>query len=512
MHLKNWRPLNLINLDTKMFTKSLALKIIPALSDLIHHNQTAYVKGRYIGEGIKTIEGIMEYVKEHRLETYILAIDFEKAFDSLEWDFLWAALKSYGIPDFYINAVKTVYKNIETSVINGGWSSKYFQILRGCRQGDPLSAILFILALELFLIRVRKNKDIKGITIGNQEIKLCSYADDLTNFLADSQSVLNLFCELERFSRYSGLRCNVDKTEAMKLGCSNMNHGNELQIKMVDVMKVTGVYFSFDKEKQQKENYKEINENLRKLLKLWKQRGISLIGRVQIIKTFAFSKIRFITNFVEPSPAFVTEFNEIVKDFLWDGGSAKIKKSAIIANYENGGLKFPDFYTILESQKIMWIKRFYCSTLHPWKTIFEYELNKIGGVKVLENTGLKLSSVCKMAKNDLDIVIAWGKYNKKPITSANIKNQHLYNNEAFKKPNSDTIFYKNLAEKGIVYVKDIIQNARIISPDIMRVQKDLNPSEVLQYLSICACINNDSRDLIREELPLQPDVNYQLKN
>ena len=82
----------------------------------------------------------------------------------------------------------------------------------------------------------------------------------------------------------------------------------------------------------------------------------------------------------------------------------------------------------------MWIKRFYCSTFHPWKTIFEYELNKIGGVKVLENTGLKLSSVCKMAKNDLDIVIAWGKYNKKPITSANIKNQHLYNNEAFKNP------------------------------------------------------------------------------
>ena len=54
------------------------------------------------------------------------------------------------------------------------------------------------------------------------------------------------------------------------------------------LMKVTGVYFSFDKEKQQKENYKEINENLRKLLKLWKQRGISLIGRVQIIKNLCF--------------------------------------------------------------------------------------------------------------------------------------------------------------------------------------------------------------------------------
>ena len=160
------------------------------------------MKGRFIGEGIKTIDGVINYFKEHKLDAYVLAIDFEKAFDSLEWIFLWRTLKAFEFPDFYINAIKTVYNNIETCVINGATTSKYFQVTRSARQGDPLSAIIFIVALEVLLIRIRQNKDIRGLTIGEEEVKLSAYADDLTNFLANSQSVLALFQELNEFSRY----------------------------------------------------------------------------------------------------------------------------------------------------------------------------------------------------------------------------------------------------------------------------------------------------------------------
>ena len=66
---------------------------------------------------------------------------------------MWKALKAYDFPDFYINALKTVYNNIEACVVNGGTTSKYFKISRGARQGDPMSAILFIVALEILLIQ-----------------------------------------------------------------------------------------------------------------------------------------------------------------------------------------------------------------------------------------------------------------------------------------------------------------------------------------------------------------------
>ena len=156
--LKFWRPLNLINVDVKIFTKLLALRILPILNYIIHPNQSAYVKGRFIGEGIKTIDGMINYIRENKLDAYILAIDFEKAFDSIEWQFIWEALKSYGFPDTYINFIKTVYSNIETCVINGGKTSTFFKVTRGARQGDPLSALIFICALELLLIKIRIKK------------------------------------------------------------------------------------------------------------------------------------------------------------------------------------------------------------------------------------------------------------------------------------------------------------------------------------------------------------------
>ena len=126
IYLKNWRPLQLSQCDSKMLSKTLALMLLFVISDLIHPNQVAYLRNRFIGEGIKVIEGIIEYIKEFGLTGYMLSIDFEKAFDSLEWHFLWRALKVFGFPEKFINLVKILYKNIQACVMNGCRSTKYF--------------------------------------------------------------------------------------------------------------------------------------------------------------------------------------------------------------------------------------------------------------------------------------------------------------------------------------------------------------------------------------------------
>ena len=85
--IPNWRPLTLGQSDAKIDSKTLALMMIEVMTDLIHPNQLAYIKKRFIGEGIKLIEGIIDYIKEKRLSGYMLAVDFLKAFDSYEWEF-----------------------------------------------------------------------------------------------------------------------------------------------------------------------------------------------------------------------------------------------------------------------------------------------------------------------------------------------------------------------------------------------------------------------------------------
>jgi len=101
----------------------------------------------------------------------MMAIDFEKAFDSLNWNFLHKSLEFFGFGESFFGWIKTFYKNISSCVINNGFSTPSFNINRGIRQGDPLSPSLFIIVLELLALSIRTNDQIKGIAVDGSEIK-----------------------------------------------------------------------------------------------------------------------------------------------------------------------------------------------------------------------------------------------------------------------------------------------------------------------------------------------------
>ena len=106
----------------------------------------------------------MDYTVEENIPGLMIFIDFEKAFDSVEWDFLLECLESFNFGPNFLNWVKTFYKNIQSCTINNGTASNYFVLERGVRQGDPLSPYLFIAVVETLAIAIRQNKDIKGIS------------------------------------------------------------------------------------------------------------------------------------------------------------------------------------------------------------------------------------------------------------------------------------------------------------------------------------------------------------
>ena len=92
--LKNWRPISLLNVDAKIASKVIAERMNRLLPGLIHHNQSGYIPGRNISENIRSILDIMEFTKVKKLPGLLLFLDFEKAFDSLEWDFLAKCLEN----------------------------------------------------------------------------------------------------------------------------------------------------------------------------------------------------------------------------------------------------------------------------------------------------------------------------------------------------------------------------------------------------------------------------------
>ena len=183
--LENWRPISLFNVDTKIMSKVIATRIKKVLPSIIHHNQTGFIEDRFIGETVRSIFDTMDFTAKENIPGLMIFIDFQKAFDSIEWVYLSSCLDMFNFGPDFIRWVKTFYNNIQLScVINNGITSEYFKLERG---GDPLSPYLFVIAVETLAVAVRQNAAIKGITIGKEETKLlASYADDTTAILPDS--------------------------------------------------------------------------------------------------------------------------------------------------------------------------------------------------------------------------------------------------------------------------------------------------------------------------------------
>ena len=129
---------------------------------LIPAQQTAYDQNRNIGKSGRLI---IEITNIGQMEGFLVTMDVKKAFDSLFLKFLISVLKKFGFGQKFISRIKIILKNYESRVINGGTSAKYFKLSRGAYQGDPISADLFILALEILFLLIKENPRIKGLNI-----------------------------------------------------------------------------------------------------------------------------------------------------------------------------------------------------------------------------------------------------------------------------------------------------------------------------------------------------------
>ncbi len=187
--LKNWRPISLWNTDYNVIPKILAMRLQLVLPNIINDDQSGYLKERYIGQNIRIVEDVSFFTKENQLPGILLSIDFEKAFDSLNWNFLYQTLTHLNFGDNFIGYVKTIYNNIESTILNNGNTGIYFKLQRGVRQGCPLSAYLFITTLEILANKIWNDMNIKGIQIENKEIKISLLADNITLILLDLDSV-----------------------------------------------------------------------------------------------------------------------------------------------------------------------------------------------------------------------------------------------------------------------------------------------------------------------------------
>ena len=206
-YLKNWTLISLLNNDYKIATKAIALRLEKVLPTMINPSQTGYVKGRYIGESIGMISDIMSFTKAKNIPGLAVFLVFEKAFDSIEWNYLQKCLEVFNFGPQLRQWVTVLYNDILTRVLNNGFATNHFYLSRGVRQGSPLSGILFVIGVEILSNAIKRSSQIKGIQIKQkQTVKITQYANNTMVFLKDVQFVHKLFDLLNQFESSSGLR------------------------------------------------------------------------------------------------------------------------------------------------------------------------------------------------------------------------------------------------------------------------------------------------------------------
>ena len=129
---------------------------------------------------IRTTINVIDHINKRKDKNHmILSIDAEKAFDKIQHPFLIKTLKKVGIEGAYLEIIKATYERPNANIILNGEKLRAFPLRSGTRQGCPLSPLLFNIVLEVLASAISQHKEIKGIQIGQEEVKLSFLADDM---------------------------------------------------------------------------------------------------------------------------------------------------------------------------------------------------------------------------------------------------------------------------------------------------------------------------------------------
>ena len=325
------------------------------------------------------------YCKKENVDLILLALDYSKAFDSVDFLFIHKTFQLFNFGEDFRQWIKVLYNGGKSCITNNGHVSECFEIKRSTRQGDPISPLVFILCLEILFITLRSDPNIQGIKIENNEIKLTSYADDATYFMKNKQSTEILLKTIEQFSKVSGLEVNRSKSECLLMNFELDAAGNcddFLGVPIVENLKILGHYHGKNKMVCDFQNFYCKLTKMSKVFSMWKQRYLTIIGKNLLINALSNSQFLFNAQIDKPPEEFIKLADKENKEFLWRG-TPKIAHHTIIADYQQGGIKYKDLTSLISSINLKFVINLsidvnenYCALPKMWiKTFFHIPIS-----------------------------------------------------------------------------------------------------------------------------------------
>lgn len=361
----NYRPIALVQVDVKVLSKALTYRLQHVIPDLVHPDQKGFVKGRSIHHHIRFLADLQDLVTSQDEEAYALFLDFEKAFDRVNWDYMFRLLEKMGFDKQFTQWIRLLYTNPQAHLVINQNIQPALYPTRGVKQGDPLSALLFILTIEPLGNMLRSHEEY-GVCINADHTATSTFFADDSTLL--SNSIAHLQAQLVVVAEYcdgSGAKLNLSKSTLLAL---NRNHDCPLLpgvyvLGRVETVKYLGI--PFGQSSVDHVLVDSLEQRFYDGFKLWYRRARTLRGRLLVAQTMILSRLWHYTQHVSIPRTIVKRWQSMLNKFVLcrkhdrhESHVQLIPTDFLYQRRGDGGLGVPSLAAHLKRQRLQFLLQF----------------------------------------------------------------------------------------------------------------------------------------------------------
>eukprot|EP00253_Pinus_taeda_P011019 PITA_11019 len=377
-----YRPIALCNIIYKIVSKVIASRLKPLLPLIISPEQSGYVEGRQITDGIILTHEIIHSLKQSKKPGMLLKIDLSKAFDSISWDYMQKILTAFGFAPPWIRWVSSLVSSSFFSILINGIPSTTFRPSRGIRQGDPLSPFLFVILAEGLGRSIKEailSHNLRGLAFHNiPAFSHQQFVDDNMLFGHSSVQEARAFkLILKNFSEASGALINKVKSEIFFFNTPPVTQREIARILGFTIASLPSKYLGAPLFALaiKHSTWSCLLEKLEAKLFLWTHRTLNMSGRLVLIKAILQAMPTYLFSILAAPKWVLKAIKQLQRNFLW-GNSGPNRKWALV-KWEKPcppkkaggiGLRDPEHSNMVLGAKIWW--RWLSNPCTPWASLW----------------------------------------------------------------------------------------------------------------------------------------------